>query len=255
MKLSGLTALITGAGSGLGEAVARHLASQGVRCGLVDLNDEGVNRVAADIDAQDIDTAAVTADVTDPNAVESAVKIIEDTLGPIRIVVNCAGIAPGAKLVGRDGAHDLDLFRKTIDINLIGAFNVMRLTAERMVQYDEIDGERGVIINTASIAAWEGQIGQAAYAASKGGVASLTLPLSRELARSAIRVMAIAPGIMETPMIAGMSDKVKDALVEKSLHPKRLGQPEEFAGLVAHICENAFLNGSTIRLDGAVRLS
>ncbi len=250
MKLSGLTALITGAGSGLGEAVARHLASKGVHCGLMDLNDEGVNRVAEDIDA-----TAVTADVTDPDAVKAAVKIIEDTLGPIRIVVNCAGIAPGAKLVGRDGAHDLDLFKKTIDINLVGAFNVMRLAAERMVQYDEIDGERGVIINTASIAAWEGQIGQAAYAASKGGVASLTLPLSRELARSSIRVMAIAPGIMETPMSAGMSDKVKDALVEKSLHPKRLGQPEEFASLVAHICENAFLNGSTIRLDGAVRLS
>ena len=250
MKISGLTALITGAGSGLGEAVARHLTSKGARCGLIDLNDEGVNRVATDLDA-----IAVTTDVTDPDGVRAAVKIIEDTLGPIRIVVNCAGIAPGAKLVGREGAHDLDLFRKTIEINLIGAFNVMRLAAERMMTNEEIDGERGVIINTASIAAWEGQIGQAAYAASKGGVASLTLPLSRELARSAIRVMAIAPGIMETPMIEAMSDKVKEALIEKSLHPKRLGQPEEFAGLVAHICENAFLNGTTIRLDGSVRLS
>ncbi|MCZ4282514.1 SDR family NAD(P)-dependent oxidoreductase [Kiloniella laminariae] len=250
MKLSGLTALITGGGSGLGEAVARHLADKGVKCGLIDLNDEGVNRVATDIDG-----LAVTADVTDPDAIRSAVSMIEKMLGPIRIVVNCAGIAPGAKLVGREGAHDLDLFRKTIEINLIGAFNVMRLAAERMVSYDEVDGERGVIINTASIAAWEGQIGQAAYAASKGGVASLTLPLSRELARSAIRVVAIAPGVMETPMVAGMSDKVKEALIEKSLFPKRLGQPEEFAALAAHICENAFLNGTTIRLDGSVRLA
>ncbi|WP_020593928.1 SDR family NAD(P)-dependent oxidoreductase [Kiloniella laminariae] len=250
MKLSGLTALVTGGGSGLGEAVARHLADKGVKCGLIDLNDEGVNRVATDIDG-----LAVTADVTDPDAIRSAVSMIEKMLGPIRIVVNCAGIAPGAKLVGREGAHDLDLFRKTIEINLIGAFNVMRLAAERMVTYEEIDGERGVIINTASIAAWEGQIGQAAYAASKGGVASLTLPLSRELARSAIRVVAIAPGVMETPMVAGMSDKVKETLIEKSLFPKRLGRPEEFAALAAHICENAFLNGTTIRLDGSVRLA
>ncbi len=251
MDIQGQAAIVTGAASGLGEATARQLAKAGAKVAIFDMNMEAAQKVADDIGG-----CAVECNVADAESAGAAFAVARETHGPARIVVSCAGIAPASKIVGRNGAHDLDLLSKVINVNLVGTFNMSRLACEEMLGQDPVnDEESGVIVNTASIAFADGQIGQAAYAASKGGVASVTLPLSRELARSAIRVMAIAPGIMETPMIAGMSDKVKDALVEKSLHPKRLGQPEEFASLVAHICENAFLNGSTIRLDGAVRLS
>jgi NAD(P)-dependent dehydrogenase (short-subunit alcohol dehydrogenase family) len=244
-------AVVTGGGSGLGQATARVLARAGARVTVLDLNGEAAARTAAEIGGH-----AVACDVSDAASVEAALAEARDRHGPARICVNCAGIVAGGRVVGKKGAHPLDAFAKVVTINLIGTFNVMRLAAEQMSGLDPLeDGERGVIVNTSSVAAFEGQIGQCAYAASKGGVASLSLPAARELAPRGIRVVAIAPGLFETPMIAGMPPEVHASLVASTLHPHRLGRPAEFGELVLHIVGQPMLNGSTIRLDGALRMA
>ncbi|WP_426958832.1 SDR family NAD(P)-dependent oxidoreductase [Muricoccus radiodurans] len=249
MELRGAAALVTGGGSGLGAAAAERLAAAGARVVVMDLNAEAAASVAARIGG-----AAASGDVTDPAAVEAALDAAK-ALGPVRMAVSCAGIAPASRIIGRNGAHDLALFARVIGVNLIGTFNVLRLAAARIAQEEPLaDGERGVIVNTASIAAYEGQIGQVAYAASKGGVVGLTLPAARDLARSGVRVVTIAPGLMHTPMIEGLPQEVQDALGAQPLFPKRLGRPEEFAELVAWIAANPLMNGEVIRLDGALRL-
>ncbi len=250
MKISGISAVVTGGASGMGAATARHLASLGAKVALLDINAANCEAVAKEIGG-----AAFTCDITDAASAEAALSDAKARHGAARIVVNCAGIAPGARILGRNGPHDLALFRKVIEVNLIGTFNMMRLAAADMAQTDPLDeGERGVIINTASIAGFEGQIGQAAYSASKGGIIGLTLPAARELANSGIRVMTIAPGLIETPLFAGLAPAAVEALTASTLFPKRLGKAQEFAHLVQTIVENIMLNGSTIRLDGAVHL-
>lgn len=250
MKISGIAAVVTGGASGMGAATARHLASLGAKVALLDINAENCAAVASEIGG-----AALTCDITDPASTEAALQDAKARHGAARLVVNCAGIAPGARIVGRNGPHDLALFRKVIEVNLIGTFNVLRLTAADMATLAPLDdGERGVIVNTASIAGYEGQIGQAAYAASKGGIIGLTLPAAREFAAVGVRVVTIAPGLIETPLFAGLAPAAVEALTASTLFPKRLGRPEEFAHLVQTIAENPMLNGSTIRLDGAVHL-
>lgn len=240
--------LITGGASGMGAATAKYLATKGADLVLLDLS-EKVKDVA-----ESLNTKGYIADVSSEDSIKAVLDDIGDTP---RIVVNCAGICPGERVVGREGPHDLALFQKTLTVNLVGSFNVLRLCAERMASADAVneDNERGVIINTASVAAYEGQIGQAAYSASKGGIVGMTLPIARELAKFGIRVVTIAPGIMETPMITAMPEKVQDSLKSTMLFPHRLGKPEEFAKLVEHICDNTLINGETIRLDGALRLA
>jgi NAD(P)-dependent dehydrogenase (short-subunit alcohol dehydrogenase family) len=234
----------------MGAATARHLASLGAKVALLDINAANCEAVAKEIGG-----GAFTCDITDAASAEAALNDAKARHGAARIVVNCAGIAPGARILGRNGPHDLALFRKVIEVNLIGTFNMMRLAAADMAQTEPLDeGERGVIINTASIAGFEGQIGQAAYSASKGGIIGLTLPAARELANSGIRVMTIAPGLIETPLFAGLAPAAVEALTASTLFPKRLGKAQEFAHLVQTIVENIMLNGSTIRLDGAVHL-
>ncbi|MDO6731479.1 SDR family NAD(P)-dependent oxidoreductase [Marinovum sp. 2_MG-2023] len=248
MDIEGKTILVTGANSGLGAGVAARLLADGANVVGIDIATDGA--------PQHDRFALVKADVTAPDQVAAAIETAKSRFGALHGLVNCAGIAPGQKIVGRDGAHDLALFSKAVSINLIGTFNTMRLAAEAMAGGDAgHEGERGVIINTASIAAFDGQIGQAAYAASKGGVVSLTLPAARELARSGIRVMAIAPGIFETPMMAGLPQEVQDSLGAKVPFPARLGKASEFAELVAAIFANPMLNGEVIRLDGALRMT
>ncbi len=250
MQLMDAAALVTGAGSGLGAATAEALAAAGARVVAMDLNAEGLAALAARCGATPVPgDVATEADVA--AALEAAAG-----LGPLRLVVNCAGIAPAARVVGRKGAHDLALFERTIRVNLIGTFNVLRLAAQRMQPLDPTspDGERGVIVNTASIAAEDGQVGQCAYAASKAGVMGLTLPAARELAKSGIRVVTIAPGLFETPMLAGLPDAAQAAIRALPPFPARLGLPEEFARMVLAICANPLLNGTTIRLDSALRL-
>ncbi len=250
MKISGISAVVTGGASGMGAATARHLASLGAKVALLDINAANCEAVAKEIGG-----GAFTCDITDAASAEAALNDAKARHGAARIVVNCAGIAPGARILGRNGPHDLALFRKVIEVNLIGTFNMMRLAAADMAQTEPLDeGERGVIINTASIAGFEGQIGQAAYSASKGGIIGLTLPAARELANSGIRVMTIAPGLIETPLFAGLAPAAVEALTASTLFPKRLGKAQEFAHLVQTIVENIMLNGSTIRLDGAVHL-
>lgn len=250
MKIAGVTALVTGAGSGLGEATARLLASLGARVAVLDLNPETARRVAAEIDG-----IACPADVTDEAAVQSALTSIEDQSGAIRILVSCAGIGTARRIVGRDGAMPLDAFERVIRVNLIGTFNTMRLVATRMSQGEALDdGARGVIVNTASVAAFDGQIGQAAYAASKGGITSLALPAARELARFGIRVNTIAPGIFLTPLLEELPEQAQQSLAAGIPYPSRLGKPSEFADAVRFCIENQYLNGEVIRLDGATRL-
>lgn len=250
MNVKGLAAIVTGAASGLGEATARALAANGAKVALFDMNMEAAQKVADDIGG-----LALECNVSDAQSAEAAFAAARDAHGPARIVVSCAGIAPASKIVGRNGAHDLDLFSKVINVNLVGTFNMTRLACAEMIEQDPVNGEeRGVIINTASIAFADGQIGQAAYAASKGGVASLTLPIAREMAPKGIRVMTVAPGIMATPMLMGMPDEVQEAL-NKSVPLGRMGKPEEFASLVQHIVENAYLSGEVIRMDGALRMA
>lgn len=250
MNVQGLAAIVTGGASGLGEATARKLASEGAKVTIFDMNVEAAQKVADEIGG-----IAVECNVSDAASAEAAFASAREAHGPARIVVSCAGIAPASKIVGRNGAHDLDLFSKVINVNLVGTFNMTRLACADMLELDPVNGEeRGVVVNTASIAFADGQIGQAAYAASKGGVASLTLPVAREMAPKGIRVMTIAPGIMATPMLLGMPDEVQEAL-NKSVPCGRMGKPEEYADLVNHIVNNAYLSGEVIRMDGALRMA
>jgi NAD(P)-dependent dehydrogenase (short-subunit alcohol dehydrogenase family) len=248
MQLTGAAALVTGAGSGLGAATAEALSRAGARVVAMDLNAEGLAALAARCGA-----ATAAGDVGSEADVTAA---LDAATAPLRVVVNCAGIAPAARVVGRAGPHDLALFERTLRVNLLGTFNVLRLAAARMQAQDATapDGERGVIVNTASIAAEDGQVGQCAYAASKAGVIGLTLPAARELARSGIRVVTIAPGLFETPMLAGLPEAAQAAIRALPPFPARLGRPEEFAAMVLAICANPLLNGTTLRLDSALRL-
>ena len=250
MKITDTAAIITGGASGLGEATARHFREMGAQVTLLDRDAERGATVAEEIGAHFAET-----DVTDEASVQDAIATAKGKMGKVTVAVNCAGIATGEKTLGRDGPHSLEGFRRTIDINLIGSFNVARLAAEEIAQNVAApDGTRGVIINTASIAAFEGQKGQTAYAASKGGIVGLSLPMARDLARDGIRVMAIAPGIFATPMLMGLPQEVQDGLAQDVTFPKRLGDPREYASLARFIVECDYLNGEVIRLDGALRM-
>ena len=247
MEITDAVALVTGGASGLGLATTRRLLDAGAQVVVLDLKGEDVVRELGDR------ARFAPADVTDENAVTAALDIAE-SLGPLRIVINCAGTGNAIKTLGKDGAFPLEAFRKVVEINLIGTFNVLRLGAERIAKTEPVGEERGVIINTASVAAFDGQIGQAAYSASKGGVVGMTLPIARDLSRNAIRVMTIAPGIFETPMLLGMPQEVQDALGAMVPFPPRLGKPAEYAMLAKQIFDNPMLNGEVIRLDGAIRM-
>ena len=250
MNISGLGAIVTGGGSGLGAATAEKLASLGAKVGIVDLNPEAAAAMAAKIGG-----LALPGDVADSAGMEAAFSQANAAHGPCRVLVNCAGIGVAKRVVGRDGAMPLADFERVIRVNLIGSFNVMRLAGAEMSKAEPLaDGERGVIISTASVAAFEGQVGQAAYAASKGGIASLTLPVARELASFGVRVLTIAPGLFFTPLMKTLPEEVQKSLGSSIPFPNRLGGAEEFAHLVQHMVENRYLNGETIRLDGALRL-
>jgi NAD(P)-dependent dehydrogenase (short-subunit alcohol dehydrogenase family) len=250
MEINGVAAIVTGAGSGLGEATARALAGAGAKVAVFDVNDEGAAKVAADIGG-----IAVHCDVSDAGSAEAAIAAAREAHGPARVAVNCAGIAPAARIVGRNGPLPLENFAQVVGVNLLGTFNIMRLAAADMQGLEPLStGERGVIVSTASIAAFEGQIGQAAYAASKGGVVALTLPAAREFARHGIRVLTIAPGTFGTPMLKALPEEVQASLGAAVPFPSRLGDPAEFAALVLHMVDNVMLNGETIRLDGALRM-
>ena len=249
MEIQGKSFIVTGAASGLGEGTARMLAANDGKVVIADMNEERGQQVAQEIGG--VFVKANVADEADGRKVVEAAK----GLGKLMGLVNCAGIAPAEKIVGKKGPHSLELFQKVITVNLIGSFNMMRLAAEAMSANEpEATGERGVMISTASVAAFEGQIGQVAYSASKGGVVGMTLPIARDLARTGIRNMTIAPGIMGTPMLFGMPQEVQDSLAQMVPFPSRLGRPEDFAKLAKHIFENDLLNGEVIRLDGAIRM-
>jgi NAD(P)-dependent dehydrogenase (short-subunit alcohol dehydrogenase family) len=251
MNPQGHAALVTGGGSGLGAATAEKLAARGAKVALIDVNLGAAEAVAAKIGG-----LAIACDVTDDVAMAAAIGEANAKHGPARILVNCAGVGPAKRIVGRDGPMPLADFERVIKINLIGTFNAMRLAAADMQGLSVLeDGERGVIISTASVAAYEGQVGQAAYAASKGGVVALTLPAARELSQFGIRVNAIAPGIFSTPMLAALPEDTQRSLAVSVPFPKLLGRPEQYADLALHIVENRYLNGETIRLDGALRMA
>ena len=252
MQIKDKVFLVTGAGSGLGAATAIALADAGAKVVLVDLNRQAGEKQAADLG----DGACfVETDVANEASAVNAINTAISKFGALHGLVNCAGVAPAEKVVGKEGPHKLESFAKVININLVGTFNMIRLAADAMMKNaPDAGGERGVIVNTASVAAYEGQLGQAAYAASKGGIVALTLPVARELARSGIRCMTIAPGIMETPMLLGMPPEVQDGLNKMVPFPTRMGKPAEYAALVRHIAENSYLNGEVIRLDGAIRM-
>lgn len=253
MRIEDRVFLITGGSSGLGLATAQALIGQGAKVLLADINAEAGAARAAELGAQ---ARFVQTDITREEDGRRAVAAALEAFGGLHGLVNCAGVAPAEKVLGRNGAHGLDSFSRVVQINLVGSFNMLRLAAVAMAEGEPNEGgERGVIINTASVAAFDGQMGQAAYAASKGGVAALTLPAARDLARSGIRVMCIAPGIFETPMMAGMPQEVRDSLAANVPFPPRLGRPDEYAALVRHIIENPMLNGEVIRLDGALRMA
>ena len=246
MRVEGKTFLVTGGGSGLGAATAERLANGGANVVVADLKGEGSGD----------NFRFVETDVTDEGSVRGAVEAAREAFGALHGAVNCAGVGTPGKVLGRDGPHDLGAFTKVIQVNLIGTFNVVRLAAAVMRENDPDEGgERGVIVNTASVAAFDGQIGQAAYSASKGGVVAMTLPIARELARDGIRVVTIAPGIFETPMLAGLPEEARESLGKQVPFPPRLGKPDEYAALVEHIVENTMLNGEVIRLDGAIRMA
>jgi NAD(P)-dependent dehydrogenase (short-subunit alcohol dehydrogenase family) len=247
MKLENVKAVITGAGSGLGEGTARYLNDHGAKLLLIDLNEEGLKKVANELNAD-----YFAGDVSNETEMQKAIENFDG----LNCLVNCAGIAVGAKVVSSRGMHSLSLFQKVLNVNLLGSFNMLRLCADKMQTNDaDHEGEKGVIINTASVAAYDGHIGQAAYSASKGGIVGMTLPIARELAAHGIRVNTIAPGLFLTPMLSGMSEEVQKSLIATTIFPKRLGTPLEYAMLVESILTNVLLNGETIRLDGSVRLA
>ena len=253
MQIADNVFIVTGAASGLGAATAHMLVKAGAKVMLVDLNADAVAAQALKLGDQ---ARSVVADISQADAAQAAVEAAVATFGGLNGLVNCAGIVRGVKILGKNGPHALESFSQVINVNLIGSFNMLRLAAAAIAQTTaDAEGERGVIINTASVAAFDGQIGQAAYAASKGAIASLTLPAARELARFGIRVMTIAPGIFETPMMAGMTPQVRESLAAGVPFPARLGKPDEYASLVRHIIENSMLNGEVIRLDGALRMA
>jgi len=251
MDINGQAAIVTGGASGLGEATTRMLADNGARVAIFDMNMERGEAVAADIGG-----IAVKCDVSSAESGEAAVAQAREAHGTARILVNCAGIAPPAKVVGKHGAQPLEAFASIINVNLIGSFNMIRLFSADAQQADALDtGERGVIVSTASVAAFEGQIGQSAYAASKGGVIAMNVPIAREMAKFGIRVLAIAPGIFLTPLLHTLPQEIQDSLGASVPFPSRLGRPEEFANLVKHMCENEMLNAEVVRLDGAIRMT
>jgi NAD(P)-dependent dehydrogenase (short-subunit alcohol dehydrogenase family) len=251
VEITDAVAVVTGGASGLGLATTKRLLDAGAQVVVLDLKGEEVVRELGDR------ARFAPADVTDEKAVTSALDIAE-SLGPLRIVVNCAGTGNAIRVLGKDGVFPLDAFRKVVDINLIGTFNVLRLGAERIAKTEPVGPngeERGVIINTASVAAFDGQIGQAAYSASKGGVVGMTLPIARDLAGKGIRVVTIAPGLFDTPLLAGLPEPARESLGKQVPHPSRLGKPDEYGALAVHIVENPMLNGEVIRLDGAIRMA
>jgi NAD(P)-dependent dehydrogenase (short-subunit alcohol dehydrogenase family) len=250
MKLNGVAAIVTGGGSGLGRATAEALAAKGAKVAVFDLNP-----TAAEEAAKSFGGLAVTGDVADEASVGAALAKAAGAHGPARVLVNCAGIGVAKRVAGRDGPHLLADFDKVVRVNLIGTFNMIRLAAAEMGKLEPIEGERGIIISTASVAAYDGQIGQAAYSASKGGVVAMTLPIAREFAQFGIRVNAIAPGVFMTPMMSGLPQAAQDSLGASVPFPARLGQPAEYAALAIHIIENGYINGETIRIDGALRMA
>jgi NAD(P)-dependent dehydrogenase (short-subunit alcohol dehydrogenase family) len=253
MQIKNRVFIVTGGGSGLGAAVARTLVANGAQVVVADIDRAAGEAIAVELGDN---LRFAPTDVTSETDGKAAVQLALDSFGHLHGLVNCAGVAPGEKVLGREGPHRLESFARAVSINLIGTFNMVRLAADAIVkEMPGEDGERGVIVNTASIAAYDGQIGQAAYAASKGGVLALTLPIARELARYGVRVVTIAPGIFETPMMADMPQDVQDSLGKSVPFPSRLGRPPEYAALVQHICENTMLNGEVIRLDGALRMA
>jgi NAD(P)-dependent dehydrogenase (short-subunit alcohol dehydrogenase family) len=252
VEINGSVAVVTGGASGLGLATARRLVKAGAKVVLVDLPSSKGDEVAASLDGAAVFAAA---DVTDSAAVGSALDAAGE-LGELRVLVNCAGIGTPGRLLSRDGsAYDLDPFVRVLQVNLIGTFNMIRLAAERMARTEPVGEERGVIVNTASVAAYEGQIGQAAYSASKGGIVGMTLPIARDLAQRQIRVVTIAPGLFNTPLLAGLPEEARKSLGSQVPHPSRLGEPDEYGALVEHIVANPMLNGEVIRLDGAIRMA
>jgi NAD(P)-dependent dehydrogenase (short-subunit alcohol dehydrogenase family) len=251
MLLKDQAAIVTGGASGLGAATARKLAAQGAKVAVCDLNTKLAETVAAEIKG-----VAVTCDVSDAASAEAAVAQAAKAHGPARVLVNCAGIGVAKRVVGRDGPMALADFDKVIKVNLIGTFNMLRLAATEMSKLEpQVSGERGVIINTASVAAYDGQIGQSAYSASKGGIVGMTLPIARELAQFGIRVLTIAPGLFLTPLLANLPQEAQDSLAAAIPFPRRLGQADEFAALALHMVENAYLNGEVVRLDGSLRMA
>ena len=251
MEIKGQAAIVTGGASGLGAATARALAAAGAKVAVFDLNEKGANDVAKDIGG-----IAFACDVALDAGAKAAIAAAATVHGPARILVNCAGIGPAKRIVGKDGPQPLEDYERVIRVNLIGTFNMLRLVAAAMQPLETFtDGERGVIISTASVAAFEGQIGQAAYSSSKGGVAALTLPAAREFAQFGIRVLAIAPGIFGTPMLRALPQEAQDSLGASVPFPKRLGEPREFAALAMHMIRNGYLNGEIVRLDGALRMA
>lgn len=255
MRIHNSVFIVTGGASGLGAGAARFLAGQGGKVVLADMNAAAGEALAAELGAKGEMARFVTTNVADEASAQACVAAATKVFGAVHGLVNCAGIVAGEKTLGKEGPHALTSFRRVIDVNLVGTFNMIRLAAEAMNRNaPNAEGERGVIVNTASVAAFDGQMGQAAYAASKAGIAGMTLPIARDLARNGIRVMTVAPGIFETPMMAGMAPEVQEALGKMVPFPPRLGRPAEFAALVGQIVENPYLNGEVIRLDGAIRM-
>ncbi len=253
MELRGRTFLVSGGSSGLGAACVRRFSMGGANVAIADINGDRGQKLADELGSP---VRYVFMDVIDEASIRRALSTVVETFGSLNGTVNCAGIGPGERVLGKSGPHSLDTFTKVININLIGTFNVLRLAAEAIARTQPgPDGERGIIINTASVAAFDGQIGQAAYSASKGGIVSMTLPIARELARFGIRVVTIAPGIFDTPLLAGLPEAARQSLGQQVPFPSRLGKPDEFATLAQHIVENVMINGEVIRLDGALRMA
>jgi NAD(P)-dependent dehydrogenase (short-subunit alcohol dehydrogenase family) len=250
MQLKDIGVIVTGGGSGLGAATAKGMAAKGAKVTILDINKKGADAVAAEIGG-----IAVEANVVSEESVTKAIEAAEAAHGVTRVLVNCAGTGDAIRIVSKKGVFPLDAFKRIVDINLIGTFNVLRLVAARLTQADPIGEERGVIINTASVAAFDGQIGQASYSASKGGVVGMTLPIARDLAQYGIRGMTIAPGLFLTPLLMSLSEEARASLGAQVPFPSRLGDPTEYAALATHIVENPMLNGETIRLDGAIRMA